>query len=358
MKLCKKLLALAVVAVMLLSFAACGSTPKVALTVDGKEYQTGEYLAYMLETFQQVYVNQGLYYYEQQNVDVWAQEYTYDDQKVDLEEYIKKMTVDTIIRQKALENMMAEAGVTPTEDATKNAQETIDSVSESTLLSYGVGMESYKAMCMAYYRNELSLFLSRYDKDGTTPVSEEDIRKYFDDNYLSYKIIKVEMMEDDKAMSADDQKKVTDELQKYLDMYNKGTDFNKVIAQYNYDISTSSDKKLETLTDEDTRQNIEVESADDKDFTDAIKSVKEGEAKLVTYKEGGTNLTAAIILRLDPEQGEGYENSFEDNRQNILLGIKFEEFNKDVEAAAEKLADTVVVNERTYKMCSPKEFLK
>ena len=38
MKLCKKILALALVAVMLFSFAACGSTPKVAMTVDGKDY--------------------------------------------------------------------------------------------------------------------------------------------------------------------------------------------------------------------------------------------------------------------------------------------------------------------------------
>jgi len=353
----KKMLIHILVAVMLLSFAGCGSTPKVAMTVDGKDYKTGEYLAYMMDAFQQVYVNGGLYYYEQQNVDVWAQEYTYDEAKVTLEDYIKKTTVDTIIRQKALENMMAEAGVTPTEESTKKVEEMLANASESTLLAYGVSLESYEAMCMAYYRNELSLFLSRYDKDGTTPVKEEDIRKYFDENYLSYKTITVEMMTDkDKEMSADEQKKITDNLQKYLDMYNKGTDFNKVIAQYNYDISTSSDKKLETLTDKDTRQDIEVESADDEDLTNAIKSVKEGEAKLVTYKAGGTTLTAAIILRLDPEKGEGYETAYEDNRENILLALKFDEFDKDVQAVADKL--TYTVDERAYKMCSPKEFVK
>lgn len=356
MKLCKKILALALVAVMLFSFAACGSTPKVAMTVDGKDYTTGEYLAYMLEAFQQVYVNQGLYYYAQQNVDVWAQEYTYDDQKVMLDEYIKKMTVDTIIRQKTLENMMEKAGVTPSEATTKDVEEMLASVSESALLAYGVSLDSYRKMCEAYYRNELSLFLSRYDKDGTTPIAEDDIRQYFDENYLSYKIISVEMMtDDDKEMSADEQKKVTDNLQKYLDMYNKGTDFNKVIAQYNYDISTSSDKTLETLTDKDTRKDLEATATEDTQLVDAIKSIKEGEAKLVTYKAGGSALTAAVILRLDPEEGEGYEDAFTKNRQNILLGIKFEEFNKEVEEEAKKL--TYTVNERAYKMCDPKELV-
>ncbi len=356
MKLCKKIMALVLVTVMLFSFAACGSTPKIAMTVDGKDYPTGEYLAYMLDAFQQVYINQGLYYYEQQGADVWAQEYTYKDQKVKLDEYIKKMTVDTIIRQKALENMMAEAGVKPSEETTKDVEEMLGQISESTLLSYGVSMASYRAMCEAYYRNELSLFLSRYDKNGTTPVSEEDIRKYFETNYLSYKMISVEMMTaDGKEKSEDEQKKITDNLQKYLDMYNKGTDFNKVVAQYNYDISTKSDKKLETLTDEDTRQDLEATATEDTQLVDAIKGIKEGEAKLVTYKSGGKTLTAAVILRLDPEEGKGYEDSFTKNRQNILLGIKHDEFNKAVEEVAKKL--TYTVDERAYKMCDPKEFV-
>ncbi len=355
MKLCKKVLAFVVALVMLFSFAACGSTPKIAMTVDGKEYPTGEYLAYMLDAFQQVYVNQGLYYYEQQGVDVWAQEYTYKDKKVKLDEYIKQMTVDTIIRQKALENMMADAKVSPSEETTKDVEAMLKEVSETTLLAYGVSMDSYKAMCEAYYRNELSLFLSRYDKNGTSPVAEDEIRKYFDTNYLSYKAISVEMMKDNKEMSKDEQKKVTDQLQTYLDMYNKGTDFNKVIAQYNYDISTSSDKKLETLTDKDTRQDLEATATQDTQLVDAIKGIKEGEAKLVTYKSGGTNLTAAVILRIDPESGEGYENAFEDSRQNVLLGIKHEEFSKEVDEVAKKL--TYTVDERAYKMCNPKEFL-
>lgn len=354
MKILKKFLCIALAAIMLLCFVGC-STPKVAITVDGKDYPTGEYLAYLLDAFQQAYYNGGLYYYEQQGLDIWSQTFTYEDETLELAEYIKAQTVDTVIRQKALENMMKEAGVEPSEDTTASAQEMIDSVDENTLLSFGVSKESYKNMCMAYYRNELSLFLSRYDKDGTTPVSEADIRKYFDDNYLSYKMISIEMMDGEEEMAEDEQKEVKADLQKYLDLYNGGKSFNEVIAQYNYDISTSSDKKLETLTDEDTRQNIEVESAGDADFTDAIKSVPEGKAQIVTYKAGGETLTAALILRMDPEEGEGYETTFEDNRQNILLGIKFEEFDADVQEVVDKLEYSL--NERAYKMCDPREFV-
>ena len=169
-------------------------------------------------------------------------------------------------------------------------------------------------------------------------------------------MISVELMKDNKEMSADEQKKETEKLEKYLKMYNDGKSFNEVIAQYNYDTSTSSTKKLETLTDKDTRQDLDASSYSDTKLTDAVKTVAEGEAKLVTYKANGKTLTAAIILRLDPEEGEGYENAFADSRQSVLMGIKYEEFNKDVEKVANALE--YEVNERAYKMCNPKNFLK
>ncbi len=356
MKFVKKALGILLVAAMLASFAGCGSTPAIAITVDGKEYTTGEYLAYQSVIFQQAYYDGGLYYYEQQGTDVWGNGYTYKEEDVTLSEYIKKMTVDTIVRQKALENILAKDNIPYTEDSTKNAQAAIDSVTESGLLAMGISKEHYESMCKAFYRNEISLFLSRYDKGGSKEVKEEEIRKYFDDNYLSYKMISVEMMKDNtNPMDEAKQKEIKDNLEKYLKMYNDGKSFNEVIAQYNYDISTSSDKKLEKLTDKDTRKDIEVQAAGDEEFTNAIKSVKEGEAKLVTYKAGGQTLTAAIILRMDPEEGEGYKDSYKNSRQNILLSLKFDEFDKEIDAEAEKL--TYEVNQRAYKMCDPKNFL-
>lgn len=358
LKMMKKLLCAAMAVVMLVSFAGC-STPEVAITVDGKDYPTGEYLAYLLDGFQQAYYNGGLYYYEQYGTDIWAEEYTYgeDEKKVKLDEYLKLQTVDTIVRQKALENKIAEAGVKFSEELTKQAQEMVDAVTEEELLTFGVNKEHYTAMCMAYYRNELALFLSRYDKDGSSPVAEADIRKYFDDNYLSYKMISIPMVDSDKKeFTADKQKETKDTLQKYLDMYNKGGDFNKVIAQYNYDISTSKEKELADLKDSDTRQDVDMKNASDEDLAKAVKGVPEGKAQIVTYSAGGTTLTAALILRLDPEKGEGYENYFADSRQNILMSLKYEEFDKEISDYAKTL--TYEVNKTAYRICNPKKFVQ
>ncbi len=358
MKMIKKLLCVALAVAMLLSFAGC-STPEVAITVDGKDYATGEYLAYLLDGFQQAYYNGGLYYYEQYGTDIWAQEYTYgeDEETVLLDEYLKRAAVDSIIRQKALENKIAEEGVQFDEELTQQVQEMADAVTEDVLLTYGVNKEHYTAMCMAYYRNELALFLSRYDAGGSSPGAEEDIRQYFDENYLSYKMISISMVDSDgEEYSEEEQEETKDTLQKYLDMYNQGGDFNKVIAQYNYDVSTSSEKELATLTDSDTRQDVDLQNASDEDLANAVKKVPEGEAQIVTYSAGGTTLTAALILRLDPEEGEGYETYFADNRQNILLSLKYEEFDEEISEYAKTL--TYKLNKTAYRICNPKKFVQ
>ena len=90
-------------ALLLVSTAALSgcSTPKVAMTVDGQEIETGLYLAYLYNTFYQLYYGQGMYQYAAY-MDVWAQEFTYgegdDAEKLKLAEYIKRQTQDSIVR--------------------------------------------------------------------------------------------------------------------------------------------------------------------------------------------------------------------------------------------------------------------
>jgi hypothetical protein len=351
----KKVVALLLAVCLLLSFAGC-STPKVAITVDGREYPTGEYLAYLLDAFQNAYYNGGLYYYAQYG-DIWEQKMTHNEKEVKLDEYLKLQTVDTIIRQKALENLMAKEGVKPSAKLTEDAQKMVDEADEAVLLSYGVNKQHYEDMCMAYYRNEMSLFLSRYGEGGAKEVAEKDIRAYFDENYLSFKGISIQMVDSEqKEFSAAKQKETKETLQKYLDLYNKNGDFNKVIAQYNYDTSTASDKKVETLTDEDTRQDIDAGSYGDEDFTNALKKVPEGKAQIITYSAGGTTLTAALVLRLDPESGEKGKTWYKDSKESILLSLKHDEFDKEIKEYAKTLP--YQLNDRAYKMCDPKSFMQ
>ena len=82
------------------------STPAVAATVDGKEYSTGVYLAYLYMIYQETFTNYNLYMYQYYGMDPWSQTLSYgegDDAKdMSVEDYIRelrsmnRLTSDTI----------------------------------------------------------------------------------------------------------------------------------------------------------------------------------------------------------------------------------------------------------------------
>lgn len=419
MSICKKIACAVLSTGMLLStlaFSGC-STPAVAMTVDGKDYSSGEYLAYLYNAYTEVfYYNYYLAYYQ----DPWDMTLPYGEDEetaVDLSvsDYIKQSAQDTIIRQKAIENRLEEAGLEWMEDDIKQADEQIAQVNESQLLDLGISMESFERMYRAYTCNERALFYGTYDNGGSKAMTEEEIRAYFDENYLSYKIIEISLTDDDGADLSDEEKEeVMDRLEKYLNQYNTSKDFDAVIDTYEEDeaaatatsgatttgtgstttgttaattsattattaattettetagtgtnatgtgTTTAADSGEEGGTDTEeentdpNRQDIDANTYGDEDFTNAIKSVGINEAKIVEYKKGGTTNTAALVLRLDPEDREDGETYFEDNRENIIYGAKYEEYNKELEEYIATL--DVEINQRAVRMLDPRNF--
>lgn len=401
-----------------LAFAGC-STPKDAMTVDGQTYSTGEYLAYLYQAFSQTYLNSYLSYYEQQGMDVWGQTYPYgeddDAEQLKLDEYIKRLAQDMIIRQKALEKLMAQHGLSALPDDVKAADEYLATVKESNTLALGFSKENYAKMYKAVATMERGAFFGLYDAGGKREVPTTDIETYFNDNYLSYKIIEISLVDsDNKDLSEDEQKEIKDRLAKYLDMYESSKDFDKVIEQYEKDeeakkeetsstaSTTAGTDSITAVTDTTTaattaadsttaasgsttdaattdssttsttaaaeeeeeeeetdpnRRDIDAKEYGDEDFTNALKKVEINTAKVIEYKKGGSKNTAALVLRLDPKEVKGKtpEEVFEDKHDEILYKLKSEEFNAEVDAIIKDLS--VEVNKTTIRKCDPKKFV-
>ena len=122
--------------------------------------------------------------------------------------------------QKALENKLKEAKLNFLEKDVEQVNSTIKNMKQDALLRYGISKESYEKMLMAFSCNERALFYGTYDNNGSKAMSEDEIRKYFNDNYLSYKIIEISLTDDDgKDLSEAEIKKVKERLQKYLNQY-------------------------------------------------------------------------------------------------------------------------------------------
>ena len=181
-------------------------------------------------------------------------------------------------------------------------------------------------------------------------VAEKDIRAYFDKNYLSYKIISVSLTNSEgKELEKKEKEKKIDKLEEYLKIY-KDKGFEKAMDQYNKDNTAKGEKAPEATKDEDNRINEDA-TAMDENLVKEIRKLKAGAAKIVEYKSGGSTPTAALILRLDINDPK---DLYEDSKENILISLKSEEFEKMVKETIASIS--IEFNEDVLEGCSPKAF--
>ena len=69
-------------------------------------------------------------------------------------------------------------------------------------------------------------------------------------------------------------------------------------------------------------------------------------------------LTAALILRLDPEEGEGREDFYKENRESIISKEKSDAYDELMDPVIEELGKTWTPDDSAIKKCSPKNFEK
>ena len=331
---------------------------------DGQEITTGEYLAYLYMNFSNVYSS--YYYYEQYGMDPWEQTVPYETGEVDadgkeitenlpLADYIVRITQDTIKQQIVLDKMIKDEGLSWIEDERKDIETELAETEPNLYLSLGINDEHFSSVYKKVMLNQRGAFFSRYGKDGTQAIKDTELKKYFKDNYLSYKIISTTLTTtDDKGNSKDmtdkEKKAAKEKLEGYLKIVNeKG--FEKAMDQYNKDNTAKDEEAPKATKDEDNRQNVDATEMDE-NLAKAIRGLKAGEVKVVEYKAGGSTPTAALIQRLDINDPK---TLYDDSIENIIIALKSEGFTEEVEKAAKKL--TITFNEKVIKECDPKDFL-
>jgi hypothetical protein len=347
-----------------LLFSGC-STPATASTITDEDgnittFSTGEYLAYLYYAYSQTFYYNNLTYYSYYGMDPWEQTLPYGDENEELsvEDYVQRLTQDTMVRQVALEKLLDEYEITYSEDNLEAYQTVVDSISEDDIIAMGFNKDSYSSMYRSVSLNEVTLFDGLYEEGGLREMTEEEMQAYYDENILCYKMIDISLIGDDGGAFSDEEIEDTrDQLQGYLDMFMDSGDFDAVIDQYTDDTTAEDDttttedsSEYESDTEENV-QSLDANTADDENLVNAIKSVAVGEAQIVEYTAGGTTETMSLMLRVDPNETDEY--TFEDSYETILYGAKYEEFDEEVDAVVDSL--TVDFNSTVVKKCTAQQ---
>lgn len=395
----KKVMALVLAVLMLVTVVGC-STPSVAISVDGRDYSTAEYLAYL-------YNNANMMYYYYSNYSdastMWDQSLAYtnpytieesttesqaevkDEDKLPIKEYIQQETKDQILYLAAVEALMKENKFEISEENKKAADDAMAQYSEGDIISKGFSLDTFKKVYLATNYAEDTLFKGIYGKGGKQEVPEKDIKAYFDKNYLAYEIIQITTVDSDgNSLSDEEIAKIRSRIDSYYDVYKDTGNFDKAIKAYSDDNAADSEttEGIETVdTAETTEENTEVggynwltgeidnvtsnnsenvqtmnaETATDKDLVKAVQSVAEGDVKVVEYNQGGTSAMIALIYRIDPD-GKGRETYYDDSKDTVIEDMKKDDFKKIVIKKRDELQKKAVISDRAIKMCDPQDF--
>ncbi|MCL2488527.1 MAG: hypothetical protein FWE80_07580, partial [Oscillospiraceae bacterium] len=255
-----------IVTVGLMLLPGC-SLPELAMNIDDVSYTSGEYLAALFLTYDRYY-SENVYTYSMYGMDFWEQEWEYgeddDAVKLSINEYIKQHTIDELIRQTAVKKMMEDEQVTLSEESLKNLEEIGKTVNDSSTLRFGFNRNSYLKMYELLRMNEVDLLFGLYDKGGKRAVSEDEILKYYEDNYYSYKLIERPLFDGDNAdLGAEEKAEVLDKLNGYLDAFNETgkttKDFDAIIDR------AKADYEAEQEADDDHDHDHDDDDQDDDD---------------------------------------------------------------------------------------------
>lgn len=212
---------------------------------------------------------------------------------------------------------------------------------KTTLEPYGISYDSFKLVTSTFVANEDKLFETLYLEGGEQEVSKDEIKKYFDENYVRYSYLPVQLYtsttdeagtSSNVAMSDADVKKITDEFEGYAKQVNAASNASE----------TSSKLLSEYLTANGQDESSIVTNTAKKDETNAGEELEKaindlGEGKATTLKVGeGENATLYYVFRYTQKEAEDdYLN--DTNKTAIVSKMKEKDFTAYMKELADKL---------------------
>lgn len=368
-----KLVAVVLVMIIALSTAACSLSPQWSYKTDDTELAIGVYIYALYSAYSQA---ESL---AQQTEGYDSEAGTYDGEdsflKVQItdedgvtataDEWITDQADKTLRNLLAIESEYNRLGATM-DEATVTSYKTsakeywdygpyYQMYGEQYLSPYkdifeplGVSYESFEYFYVTSAKQEI-IFDLLYGKDGEKGVSDEELTKYFTENYTSYSYFNSNLYEtveatsdsadaegtisQNKAFSEDDIKKYEKNYKGYADSLNSGSEFSKVVEKF---------MKDETLENDPSTSNVEImdESVIGEDLVSAINELKEGEA---SYKTIGEEDSQVLYLFYKEPIKNQVNNYIEDetNRASVLQSFKGEEFERYIDELANALEITI-----------------
>lgn len=378
MKFAKRVVAALIAAILAFSMVACHEAKEVVASYDDIEITGGMYLAMLLEADGTARTLAD----EQNETDTAIDDYgkvkiKTDDGEVKYYDYVKDEAKKLIRQFIATATLSDEYEVTLSDEDKAGLDAYISYIWDTygygvMYEENGVGRSSYTEYLKnsGYLRG--NLFNAIYGKEGKTPVKEEELKKYMNENYCIANIISEPLSSTDEngntfTLTEDEQKDLLGKLNAYADRLTKGdADFETIYHEHSgtehkdedtadtTDTADTASSDAETTEDEDaaptqldshaTLLSSEETGSESENF-DEIYKMKTGEVKVIQGEDAYT-----LVVKGDIAADPYYLYSLDDTLRQL---IKSDEFNNLLDEEGGKL--DIKYNEGEISYLSPKK---
>lgn len=368
MKNFSKILCVVLALVIALSAASCSLSKQYAYEKDDIKLPIGVYIYYLYNAYNsaQSYAQKSdLYDAETGKYDgkksFLKMEITDDDGKTAVaEDWIKDKAAEDTKTAVAIQTKFNDLGCTldQTEiDSTQSYYKSYWDQSYSEMLEpYGISFDSFFLAGYTLPAMESEAFKAEYGTGGPSAVSDEELTKYFKDNYTSYKYFSANLYTTETAENTDGSAETASEniplsadkiaeYQKDFDGYattlSDGGSYADVVAEYMKKYAVEEDPTTENVED------IDEESTDE--IMKTILDMKDGQAMTVVIGDDDTTKQIYLVYREPIEnQVEAYTDP-EQHKNDVLSAMKHEEFDEMLNKLAEEMNITLSSACDSYK---------
>lgn len=357
MKTLKKVLAMCLALVLVLSFAGCHQKNEVAVKAGDDTFTSAFYMCALInaDTAARTKIDEAKAA-EKENATSSTTSATTDyfAETIDgksYEDYVKESALNTIKRFVYVKRMCDENNLTISEQEKNNSLTMTEYYWNyygyaSLFEANGVSLATYKEYTL-YSLYEDKYFNFIYGEGGDKAVSDTDIKNFLYSNYVIADVLSASV-----ASKKDSEKAlVQTDFEKYKGRLEKGETFEKIYKEYNKvkedttssttsstassatSSTTSGSEENKALAPKDSYAQVigSKETSYSSKQYETIKAMKTGEVKFVKDDESGYYyLFVKGDITADPYYLEGF-------KKNVLNDMKFDEFEAAIKAEAAKV---------------------
>ncbi len=347
----KRLAAVLLAGIMILSVSACHPKDETALTIGDVKITSALYMCALINADSEAKTKIDEAKEEATSSDTSSTSSTtettdYYSEKIDDKDFttwVKDRALEICIEYAAYETKAEENKLTLTEEQQSEFESSVDYYwsyyGYSTLYEpNGVSKDTFKRSIKSSYLAS-AYFLSIYGTDGTKAVAADEVKKAIEENFVIADVLTVSL-----SSKTDDEKAtLTAKLEDYEKKLKAGTAFEDIYNDY-YEIEEDTSSSSDTSSTEETKtpedKYATVLGSEDTDYANdnyaTVKEMAVNEVKLVKTDDALTLLVRKDLF--------GDEYWVENLNTPALTLLKGDEFDADID----EFAKTLTVKKNNY----------